>query len=113
MAMVVGDNGDEDVNKNYTSIVGHFGRHLMWIRWCDAGHMAQWSTPQASLEATGCRHHQVSDCAVSPRLPAGTMVMEIGEKHTNTNKTQLLASNYYSAHRCHKLRKNVRHHDWS
>jgi len=33
-----------------------------------AGHIAQWSTSRASLEATGCRH-QASACAVSPRRP--------------------------------------------
>ena len=45
----------------------------MW--WYDIGHIDQWSTSRASLEATGCCHWF--------------------EWNTqNTNKTQLLASNY-------------------
>jgi len=43
----------------------------------DAGHIAQWSTSRASLEATGCRH-QASACAVSPCRPPWS---------TNSNKT--------------------------
>jgi hypothetical protein len=27
-----------------------------WMRQCDAGRIARWSTSRASLEATGCRH---------------------------------------------------------
>ncbi len=34
----------------------------------DEGHIAQWSTSRASLEATGCRH-RASACAVLPRRP--------------------------------------------
>ena len=34
----------------------------------DAGHITQWSTSRASLEATGCRH-RASACAVLPRRP--------------------------------------------
>jgi hypothetical protein len=34
----------------------------------DAGRIAQWSTSQASLEATGCRH-QASACPVLPQWP--------------------------------------------
>jgi len=43
----------------------------------DVGHIAQWITSRASLEATGCRH-RVSACAVSPRRPPWS---------TNSNKT--------------------------
>ncbi len=65
--------------------------------------------------------------------PAAAMVDEFERNTQNTNKTQLLASNYvrcfliasclwefwdpkwtlYSAHRCDKLCLNVKHHDWS
>ncbi len=64
---------------------------------------------------------------------AAAMVNEFVITTQNTNKTQLLASNYgtfraigsclwefhtpkrtlYSAHRCDELRNNVNHHDWS
>ena len=52
----------------------------------EAGHITQWSTYGASLEATGkCLHHFA---------PATAMVNEFVETTQNTNKTQLLASNY-------------------
>jgi hypothetical protein len=34
----------------------------------NVGHIAQWSTSMASLEATEC-HHRASACAVLPRRP--------------------------------------------
>jgi hypothetical protein len=37
----------------------------MW--WCDAGHVARWSTSRTSLEATGCRH-RLSACTPLPNL---------------------------------------------
>jgi len=40
----------------------------------DAGHIAQWSTSRASLEATGCRH-RVSACAVLPRWPPWSTIL--------------------------------------
>jgi len=61
--------------------------------------------------------------------PAAVIVNEFVETTQNTTKTQLLLSNYgtyralvvcenfvrtlYSAHRCNKPRKNVKHHDCS
>ncbi len=65
--------------------------------------------------------------------PAAVMVDKFELNTQNTNKTKLLASNYssfwalvvcenfnpktdllsYSAHRCDKLRKNKKRHDWS
>jgi hypothetical protein len=60
----------------------------MQIWRCDVGHITHWSTSQASIEATGCRHW-ASVRTVSPwRLPWLT----ISNKTQNTNKTQLLAS---------------------
>jgi len=55
----------------------------------DAGHIAQWSTSRASLEATGC-HHLASACAVLPRRPRWS---------TNLNKTHktLTKHNFYLA----------------
>jgi len=69
-----------------------------------------------------CLHHIATAAAI---------VIDFEWNTQNTNKTQLLASNYgkfwslvvrenfmpqngpyYSAHRCDKLRKNVRQHDW-
>jgi hypothetical protein len=56
-----------------------------------AGRISRWSTSRASLEATGCRH-QASACSVLPRWsPWSTKFVETTQ---NTNKTQLLASNY-------------------
>ncbi len=57
----------------------------------NVGHIAQWSTSRASLEATGCRYW-LSACAVLPRqLPWST---NLNKTTQNTNKTELLASNY-------------------
>jgi hypothetical protein len=63
---------------------------------------------------------------------AASMVNEFVETTQNTNKTQLVASNYgtfqalvvsqnfitpkltlYSGHQCNKLCLNMKHHDWS
>ena len=67
----------------------------------------------------------------APYCPDGRHGRRIRIKHTNTNKTQLLPSDYrtfllvkaiyfrnpkgtlYSRHRCYKLRFNVKCHDWS
>ncbi len=57
----------------------------------NAGHIAQWSTSRASLEATGCRYW-LSACAVLPRQP--TWSTNLNKTTQNTNKTELLASNY-------------------
>ncbi len=60
----------------------------MRIRWCNVGHIAQWSASVASCKATRCRHW-ASACAVSPRrLPWST----ISKRKKNTTKTQLLSS---------------------
>jgi hypothetical protein len=60
----------------------------MRMRRYDAGRITRWSTSRASLEATGCRH-QASACATT-----AAMVDKFVETTQNTNKTQLLASNY-------------------
>jgi len=39
---------------------------VVWMRWYNAGYIAQWSTYGASLKATACRH-QASACAALPR----------------------------------------------
>jgi hypothetical protein len=61
----VGDNeigDDKNEGKSLAILIA------MQTRRYDAGHIAQWNTSRASLEATGCRH-QASACAVSPRRP--------------------------------------------
>ena len=51
----------------------------------DAGHIAQWSTSMASLEAAGS-HHQVSACALLPRrLPWSTNLKETHKTLTKHN----------------------------
>jgi hypothetical protein len=47
------------------------------------GHIVQWSTSEASLEATGCRQ-QSSACAVSPQRP--TWSMNSNETHKTLTK---------------------------
>jgi hypothetical protein len=42
----------------------------MWMRWYNAGRIAQCTTSRASLEATGCCHW-ASACAVLPRRCQG------------------------------------------
>jgi hypothetical protein len=49
----------------------------MWR--CDVGHIAKWSTPWASLEATGCRL-RVSACIASSRRPPWSTILA---KNTN------------------------------
>ncbi len=93
----------------------------MGMQRCNVGHIAQWSTSRASLEATGCRHW-ASACAILSRRPPWLLILNLIQ---NTNKTHLFVSNYctlfvskpsnfwdpkwtlYSAHQCNKLRKNV------
>jgi hypothetical protein len=62
-----------------------------WLQRYDAGHITQWSTSIASLEATGCRHW-VSHCAVLPRRPPWLTNSNETQK---TNKKHFLASNYH------------------
>jgi hypothetical protein len=45
----------------------------MAMHWYEAGHIAQWSTSSASLEATGCRH-QSSAHIVLPRSRHGRRI---------------------------------------
>ncbi len=59
------------VGNNESTTTKNVGESLaIWIamqtRQYDAGHIAQWSTSRASLEATGCRH-RASACAILPR----------------------------------------------
>jgi hypothetical protein len=63
------------------------------MQWYDVGHITWWSTFRATLKATGCRHW-VSACAALSRQQAAGMVDEFVENTQNTNKTQLLASNF-------------------
>ena len=52
----------------------------MWMQWCNAGCIAQWSTSQASLEATGCQHW-MSTCATLPRQPPWLTSLLQNTKH--------------------------------
>jgi hypothetical protein len=86
--MVVGNNEighDKNAGKSLAILI------TMHMRRYDAGSIARWSTSRASLGATEC-HHRTSACAVLPRPPP--WLMNSLKQHKNTNKTQLLASNY-------------------
>ena len=88
--MVVGDNkstATKNAGKSMAILIA------MVMQRSDAGHIARWITSGASLKATGCRRWS-SACAVSPLTPAAAMVKEFESNTQNTNKTQLLASNY-------------------
>jgi hypothetical protein len=61
----VGDNEIGDDKNEGKSLANSIA---MQTRRYDAGHIAQWSTSRASLEATEC-HHRASACAVLPRRP--------------------------------------------
>jgi hypothetical protein len=52
----------------------------MGMRWWDMGHIAQWSTARASMEATGCRHW-ASICAVLPQRPPWSAISVENIKH--------------------------------
>ena len=72
--MVVGNNESTTTTNADESLTISMA---MAMQQYDAGHIAQWSTSRASLEANRC-HHRASACAVSPRrLPWST----------NSNKT--------------------------
>ena len=60
----------------------------MQMPWCDAGHIARWSTSRASLDATGCRHGASAHIALPRRLPRLTILV----KNTFINKKLFLAS---------------------
>jgi hypothetical protein len=56
----------------------------MRMRRYDAGHITQWSTSVASLEATGCRHW-ASACAILPRQqPRSSILNETTKYYQNT-----------------------------
>jgi hypothetical protein len=60
---------------------------MRMMRRYDTGHIAQWSTYRASLEATGCRHW-ASACAVSPQwLP---WLMNLNKTHKTLTKHNFL-----------------------
>ncbi len=63
--MVVGDN-KATATKNAGKLLAI--SVAMAMQQYHAGHIAQWSTSRASLDATGCRHWS-SACAISPRRP--------------------------------------------
>ncbi len=70
LATVMGDNKINDAKNAGKSLAIFIA---MRMRRCNAGHIAQWSTSMASLEATGC-HHWASACAVLPwQLPRLTI----------------------------------------
>ena len=72
--MVVANNKiDESKNAGKSTTISM----TMAMQQYDEGHIAQWSTSRASLEATGSRHW-VSACAVLPWRPSWS---------TNLNKT--------------------------
>ena len=62
LAIIMGDN-----DQMLAILIG------MWMRRCDVGCIAQWSTSQTSLEATGC-HHWLSARIASPRRPPWLMI---------------------------------------
>ena len=47
-----------------------------WMRHCNAGRIAQWSTSQDSLEATGCRHRVSAHIALRWRPPWATILVK-------------------------------------
>jgi len=86
------------VGNNESATTKNVGKSLvisisMRMRRCDAGRIAQWSTSQASLEATGHWMPPLGECLRSI-APAATMVNKFVENTLNTNKTQRLTSNY-------------------
>ena len=60
----------------------------MQMRWCNAGRITQWSTPRASLEATGCHHQWV----LASHCRGGRHSQWFWSKTQNTNKNLFLAS---------------------
>jgi hypothetical protein len=52
----------------------------IWIRQYNAGCIVQWSTSQASLEATGCRR-QASAWDVLPQQPPWSTILNRTQKH--------------------------------
>jgi len=71
--MIVGNNKLTATNKAGESMAISI---TMAMQWYNAGRIARWSTPGASLEATGCRHRS-SAWAVSPQcLPWLTILVE-------------------------------------
>ena len=63
--MFVGNNGiDDDKNAGKVLVI----LITMQMQQYDAGHITQWSTSRASLEATGCCHW-ASACVVLPKRP--------------------------------------------
>ncbi len=57
----------------------------MQMQQYDAGHITQWSTFKASLEATGCCH-RLSACAVLPWRPPWSLILnEIHKTLTKPN----------------------------
>jgi hypothetical protein len=49
----------------------------MRMRRCDAGHIAQWSTSRASIEATGCRHWESARVAKNSSMVRYDMAVSI------------------------------------
>ena len=48
----------------------------MRIRWCDEGHIAQWSASVASCDATRCRHRAIAHAILPRRLPWLTNLLQ-------------------------------------
>jgi hypothetical protein len=76
---------DNDKNASKSLVISITMR--MWGYY--VGHIAQWSTSRASLEATVC-HHRASACTVLPRRRPWSTILTA---NTKTLTKQLLASN--------------------
>ncbi len=72
------------------------------IWWYNAGHISQWGTYRASLEATGC-HHRASACAVLPRRRSWLTILTANTKIL-TKHNFLLAT--HGTINAHKSREN-------
>ncbi len=75
----------------------------MW--WSNVRCIARWSTSRASLETTGCRNW-ASAWDVSPGGRHGQRFLM---KHKNTNKTQILASDYHTFFSCNRVTFGTQH----
>jgi len=61
--------------KKYTSNTGKIW-NAMGMRWCNVERIAQWSTPQASIEATECHHRASTRIALPWEPPWLTILVE-------------------------------------
>ena len=86
--MVVGDSDNESTTtKNVGKLLAI--SIAMRMRWCNAGHIAQWSFSWASLKATGCRHRVSACIALPPRPPLSTNSVENSKHEQKTILSEL------------------------